>query len=410
MTKKKQHAARQSPEAWKALHIEEVDYGELQRVLCSFFKWHVFLSATGDRFGDFDNAEYLHIHFDRKGIVSIVESNLGKQLLEEVELHVRHSLLDNQNEAAWQTICFTAYERVEGHYRYKDVFQILPVPSEAPPAPVAVADHPFLLQFSYVSSSDSGVCQMRKSEKIARLTRSLNVISRSRVFATPRYVEFFWGMMPDEPLRSRWLQSGYVVPNFSPEIDRFTSTTGIPEIQLQPEEQYFGVSFAGDCFAFPCSVGQYLDDISGLDEENAKRFAIASAWLSQARELTKASSSSGVIAMVSAIEALLEKQTSTCESCGQPKHSVTKRFKEFLEANVPGVAQQYPTELRLLYQVRSSLVHGGELLLSDLKHWEFLEGSKKEGEAVIERNAYEIAARALLRWVRKVCNPGIGMK
>ena len=373
----RRHAAIPSTEAWQALHIGEVKYPELQRVLCEFFNWRVWLSPTGDRFEDSDTGQHLYVHFSRKGQVSSVKSNLNRQLLSGVELHIRRSLLDNQTQAAWQTICFTADQRVAGSFGYKDMFRMLPVPNDAPQAPMALADHPFVLEFSYVASQDSGVRDMRRSEKITQIIRTLNVISRCRISSSPRYVQFFWAQIPKESLGSRWLQAGYSLPNFSPQIDDFSPTTRVPGIQLQPVEEYSRAAFVGDNFALPDSVGQYLDAVVSLDGKNATRFAIASAWLYQAGELTRVSSSSALVALISAIEALLDKQSDTCATCGQPTYSVAKRFKSFLKGHVPDVEEQYPTELRLMYKVRSRLVHGAELLMSDLRHWEFLGGSMK---------------------------------
>src|SRR6266404_9902279 len=48
-----------------------------------------------------------------------------------------------------QTVVFSHHLTVKGAWRYRDVFQILPIPSTAPRPPFSYAGHPFLLEYTF---------------------------------------------------------------------------------------------------------------------------------------------------------------------------------------------------------------------------------------------------------------------
>lgn len=128
-------------------------------------------------------------------------------------------------------------------------------------------------------------------------------------------------------------------------------------------------------------------------------FAIASTWFSQTPILWHESSSAALISLVSAIEALLEKKSEICEKCNQPKFSVTKRFRAFLERYVPDVKKDYPEELKEIYRVRSDLAHGADLLLADLEYWNFMGAARQQRQEHMQWNFHQIASTALVNWV-----------
>jgi hypothetical protein len=137
-------------------------------------------------------------------------------------------------------------------------------------------------------------------------------------------------------------------------------------ILLYPSAKYYSDAFTTENyeFALPDTIDEYLDRVFALSSEAATQFAIASTWFSHIPSLWMESSSSAFIAAVSAIEALLKKESETCRECGQPKFSLTRKFKAFIEAHVPNIKMRFPEELNLIYKVRSDLAHGGKLLLS----------------------------------------------
>ena len=190
-----------------------------------------------------------------------------------------------------------------------------------------VADHPFILQFRYSSCSDQTINGYRRTEKTVKLTRVLNTLCRSAISSSPRYAQHFWGIYTDKEFSCRFTQEGYGYPNFTSELKDFSGTNETPPIKFFPAAMYYDIDFfPGDYdVTLPDSIEKYLDKVFSLKPDHAKQFDIPSTWFCQVKDLWPRSSSSALIAVVSAIEALLEKNYESCNACGQPK------FEGFLE-------------------------------------------------------------------------------
>jgi hypothetical protein len=292
---------------------------------------------------------------------------------------------------------------VRGLYRYKDVFQILPIPQTAAGAPVIMADHPLILQFKFVSSPDAVINSKRRLKEAVTLTRILAVVCRPTILPPPRYTRFFWSTSFDSGMVARWLQEGYGYSGFTPELAEFSAASDYPQIKIYPSAEYYGGMFMTQDyeFALPDVVDEYLDKVFALSVEGSKKFSIANTWFSQVHALWHESSSSAFVAGVSAVEALIEKKSDVCGECGQPRYRVTKKFRDFLEEYVPNVRKEFPEELDLIYGVRSDLAHGGRLLLADLEYWNFFGGWREQQEHAVQRNTHEIVASALRNWILK---------
>jgi hypothetical protein len=385
------------------LHLAKVKESELLSVLLSFFNRAKWLSQSVRRFHNEGTNSHVDVTFDAEGKIQEISSELKNEEITALSDSVSAALLENQKETVGQSLCFSRQYAVKSFYRYKDAFQVLPIPAEAPHAPQAFADHPFVLQFTYVSCRDISINARRRAENAVKLMRILGIPTRSAIFPGPRYTGFLWGspLDKDSDFTSRWIQEGYGFSGFVPELPDFSSALGTPRMNLCPAAKYYGEHFfpAADELVFPDIIDEYLDKVFALNPEDSKNFAIASTWFSQIRTLWKESSSAAFIAAVSAIEAVLEKKAETCSSCGQPKFGVTKKFKTFIKQYVPDVQKRYSDELKLIYRVRSDLAHGSDLLLADLESWDFFFGAKQEWQSSLQRNTYQIIATALLYWV-----------
>ena len=73
-----------------------------------------------------------------------------------IEHQIRAELaeaLKGTTRKVWRTPMFSL-RRVEGWYKYGDAFLIRPAPGNAPRPEVEYAQHPWILEFSFVESSD----------------------------------------------------------------------------------------------------------------------------------------------------------------------------------------------------------------------------------------------------------------
>ncbi len=98
---------------------------------------------------------------------------------------------------------------------------------------------------------------------------------------------------------------------------------------------------------------------------------------------------------------LLENADDICASCGQPRYRVTKHFQDFLKKYFPYI-DQFPKEKKTLYQVRSQLAHGMDLLQADLEPWKFLFDAKVQEQNNLQRNLYFIVGIAIYNWLHTV--------
>ena len=383
------------------LHLRIVNNAKLLFVLLNFFKRANWISPAVQRYGTDENDSYVDVSYRGDGTIEWLKSPLHEDTLKTLSDYVGEVLVASQRVVVGQALCCSRHLEVRGLYRYGDVFQILPIPPEAAHAPVVAADHPFVLQFRYRRSTDGAINSRRRQEKTAMLTRSLNVICRPTLVPYSRYTRFFWSAFVSGELAPRWLQEGYGYSGFVPEIDDFSEMLDLPRIKLYPSAEYYSDTFMSDNYelALPDLADRYFDKVFGLDAEEFRRFAIASTWFSQSSALWAESSSSAFVAIVSAVEALLDKGGEVCKECNQPRHRVTMRFKAFLEQHVPNVRERFPKELDQIYGVRSDLAHGGRLLLADLEYWNFFGAWLQQQQETIQRNAHDIVATALRNWI-----------
>lgn len=307
----------------KTLHLPEVREGELLSVLHEFFEYKtVPLSSSIRRFGEESEGPYLDIEFKDDGTISTIQGHLTEAQKTALSAHISSILIENQKQVVGQGLGFSAYHRVAGFYRYKDFFQILPIPADAPHAPMLMAPHPFILQFKYSSCPNSSINGYRRMEKTAKLARILNSLSTNPISVHPKYTRHFWGILKNGEISVRLVQQAYGYSGFVPELADFSFSNQMPSIKLFPTAEYYDPSFFSEEYeqVFPDLIGQYLDKVLSLIPEDSEQFTLASAWFAQVAEMWPASRSAALIAVVSAIEALLDHKYEICSECKQAKY------------------------------------------------------------------------------------------
>lgn len=190
------------------------------------------------------------------------------------------------------------------------------------------------------------------------------------------------------------------LPEYSP-IEKFEP------IGRTPQDVYYQRGFARSSapFSLPEGIEILLDTVFDLAPEQRNRFELACAWLSVVRELGDVSRSASFIAIVAGLEALLEKGSEPCPSCGQPKFSVARRIREFLHEFVPAVTQDRK-QVDRIYRTRSDLAHGLNLLSFDLGRLGLSDPSTA-AEMNLQYNAYQSARTAMLNWLTTCRNRGL---
>ncbi|MGH6876469.1 MAG: hypothetical protein ACREHV_03710 [Rhizomicrobium sp.] len=138
----------------ETLHGKNVDAGELSQLLLGHFRCSTETSDRTQLYG-LEDGPSLTVRYGRKGGVVAIDAgpNLFDADVAEIESKIRHSLLNRGPEKIGRQVLF-ANIPTDGWFRFGDVFQIVPVPPEAPRPRFPVGQHPFLLEVRFVTGSD----------------------------------------------------------------------------------------------------------------------------------------------------------------------------------------------------------------------------------------------------------------
>lgn len=310
--------------------------------------------------------------------------------------------------------------QVTGHFRYKDLFQILPMPDDAPKSiPFLPSSYPFILEVSYQSCPNQFIESARQREKAVIYTRLLNLFSNQGISPSPLVAQDGWVIKTEDlsNITSEWKQLGYAYAGLKGSMNNFSTVENINPLEKTSFLTYYFEPLTKPHIplTLPETLELTLDKAFALDKSTWKKFFMACSWYAQYQKTWAVSHSSAFIALVTAIECLaqekeecdvckqpiLENDEDICSSCGQPRYRVTKHFRDFLKAYFP-LFDSFPREIKMLYQVRSQLAHGGDLLQADLEPWKFFLDVKKHEQYHLQRILSYIVGITIFVWLLKV--------
>jgi hypothetical protein len=255
---------------------------------------------------------------------------------------------------------------IQGWWRYRDVFQMLPLPDSAPKPSFLVAEQPFNLEFSYSKVTDGHVNIQRRSRQTRKLELLLHVLLRPAI--NNPYFKFIgtdgWAWVlprPDEDSTvSAYCPKLYTFPDLVVAPDSFSDVGSIqPMVLLDPQTYYaeIGISSAG--FKAPRDLEDCFDHFFALPPQIQEKFLHACVWF---RSMTDTKSFSLMyLAAIQAIETLMPPEEGghgRCSECGKKQApGPTARMKAFVEEFAP--TGNGESEVRShLYKIRSDLTHG----------------------------------------------------
>jgi hypothetical protein len=257
---------------------------------------------------------------------------------------------------------------VRGWWRYRDLFQILPVPESAPKADFAFLDHPFLIEFRYTRAPDFFLDSCRRARTVSKLALLLNALLVSPVQPlgnrSPGNLRFAWVMMPpekgDTEPKIAYRQEGYHYDGICNPAEDFCPVGHLePIAAILPQDYYRGEHRSIDKeLKIPSDLTESLDHFYALAPCVQDRFLNACYWLSQANYASSLSMT--FLAAIQAIETLVDPATggTKCAQCGHtkrpgPTHQFAAFLKRYLQCGNGG-----DDACRLLYEIRSGLTHG----------------------------------------------------
>ncbi len=384
-------------------HLTEVDHDELLQILLGHFGNAQGISAGVTRFQTSGSPHYLDVRMTRTGSIARMtrSRSFPRTELQAVEGAIAQVLHDNGTTVG-TTVVF-ASEEVQGWFRYRDRFQIAPVPPGVPtPTNKIVDDQPFLLQVRYRRSGNFQIDLMRLNRQTTFYGRVLNLLLIGRVKLPSRYTQSAWVMDWSNPqnVTSEWKRLGYVL-NVPFQQDDFVAVDDYPSLPTLEVSDYFRKSFYHSTFSLhiPQNLSQSLDAVMSLALTDRQRFLTACEWYTTYWQVVAQSSSAAYVALVTAIESLMKNGAPVpCEVCGQPRYRLGKRFQDFIKVYAP-FATQRPTELKRLYDVRSGLTHGLELMEDDRAPWAFMKNWRGQYEDDLRRYLTSVVGIAIYNWL-----------
>lgn len=350
----------------------------------------------------------LALSYDANGKVRSLNAGPGlmDQDLTEIKQKINQLLIQTSGTSVGQTVLF-AHQPVSGYFKYRDKFQIVPVPPEAPQLPIAVGDHPLLLQFTFPSSDDHHIQLIRRS-RIAREIELLCVAFTNGIGkGQSSILRNHWVNVPAQNQanhKSEYCQEIYLYEGQNCLADAFTETNEIPPIALAPSDAYYkrhGLAI-GQNLDLPDALENQLDCFFSAPAEVRERFLRSSFWFQHAQLVATLSKSASFTALMSAIEALMPEAIPTghCDACNRPiSIGSTRRFKDFVEQFIPD-QQASSADKGKLYSLRSALSHGGSLLHSDRNGWAAGMTSRSLEEWASYDAMWRIVRIALANWIR----------
>src|SRR6266700_6752502 len=199
-------------------HINEVNPQELSCVLLEHFSE----ALGGYKFQRRGVQHFLEVTYDEAGNIRNIQpsKDFPTDELEEIEKKIHDNLLTVHGTKVCKQICFCD-SKITGYLRYKDLFQILPMPDDATKPNIGITTHPFLLEVSYEFCPIPMIDTPRRREKAIIYTRLLNLLSDQVISPGSRYGQFGWTLKTDDPsnVYSEWAQLGYVYPGLKGTLD-----------------------------------------------------------------------------------------------------------------------------------------------------------------------------------------------
>ncbi|MFA7286564.1 MAG: hypothetical protein WC052_02820 [Patescibacteria group bacterium] len=390
--------------------LDKVKQDELEMVLLSYFG-----RGNGPHEGksvyhkEDDDSFSVTIYYGSSGEIQSIEngSKLSERDINEILQKISDELIGAQEVVVARDICFVTGSKVEEYFTYKDIFQILPMPSDAPQIQNQMwGHHPILLEYKYVSSKNTLVNGFRKSKKFRELITLLHLLSQ-RFYGPSRFGQSDWVVISNEDIEkttSEFKQMGYWYSKKFQTDNSFSSTKGIKEVE-------FGKSKSNE-LTFIEDADKLLDIIFILDHDRYSKFITSCYWFYTANEIWKTSYSVSYVCLVTSIEclmsnvekcecgsALTDKSIEKCEICGEPKYRIGKSFKDFLEKySNEEYSKLSKEEKSYIYNIRSTMLHGERVFTRDFEPMGFL-GYQKSYESAFHRTISSLVFGALINWL-----------
>jgi hypothetical protein len=388
------------------LRVGDVDDDELATALMSVLPRgaQFTFTTTEVEYRTAEDEWVLSLKYSKDG--ALVDALTGPAFTSTIEHQIRTELaeaLKGTTRKVWLTPMFSL-RRVEGWYKYGDAFLIRPAPGNAPRPEVEYAQHPWILEFSFVESSDFQVRNLLTQRRAYELALILNLLLGGQIDRQTNRWRNHWVLVPGEAgpspaPTSSWCSEGYFIPSFEYLADDFSDTSTWRPLTGQPTDRYYGRrGFDFQPMAAPAAGDDLLAATDRLSAGQRGRFLRSCYWLHTADAVWDLSQSLHMISLINALECLAQ----SGEKRLVPDAS-TKMFLDFMEEYAPGRPSR--TRIDKLYEVRSLVTHGERLLGYDTPQPIVLHPTSSADRDAADE-AQMLARGAMINWlVRETGSP-----
>jgi hypothetical protein len=211
-------------------------------------------------------------------------------------------------------------------------------------------------------------------------------------------------------LSAQWCSEGFHFPTLPSQlqITEFT-TLKINEVKKLPHYLFYVYNPSLDNdrtqpIMFPESFDRVLDSYFSLDKEISNIVDSAIGYNNAAIELLPKKKTLALLASFTAMETMVnleyrDTNVENCETCGQIKFSVSKKFREYLLKYI-GHSPENKKKFNSYYNLRSKIVHTGMRLKAEIL---FSEVPKEEieDEYITRVEILQVGKLAIANWLIK---------
>ena len=225
------------------LKIESLNPHELLASLSSFFDSRMKVSKDEIVFSKTDAADCLKIRFSKSHSIGAIfrSSQLTNADLSQIKEKIKNELLDESTIKIGREIIFSGFP-LTGFFKFKDIFQILPVPHGAPQCCGWGYEHPAIIEFRFIGSRNFKVDSYRRDQAVSKYGIILSSLLRGAIKIKSNKIQTRWVLTKNATTGNQEpenLIEGYSYDGFQNLDSQYSSVSGFaPIATVSPQEYY----------------------------------------------------------------------------------------------------------------------------------------------------------------------------
>ena len=314
-----------------------------------------------------------------------------------------------------------------GYYKYKDIFQIFPGHLENMPNFKYQNHYPNILEFWTTEDEVIEVpTEYEELKELYNLTATTNtkqdkILALLTAFTNHLFFRYTdstgtwgWPLKQENALEesndapSVWCVNVYFFPDMARilHIDSF-SEQNILEIKRKEYMKYYtqepNLDYNSNInIEFPIKIDELFDAYFALDTTTKFYIYTAALYTVCAVELKGNRKTLSLVSSFLAMETMVnieynDMKPDICQTCGQPKYSIAKKFREYLLKYI-GASDANKKKFNEYYTLRSKIMHTGQHLKTELL-WTELPKVKKQEEYIKTVEILQIGKLAITNWL-----------